>query len=172
MILTTQNLILKPHVASDFEPLARLWGNADFRRYVSPQPMDPETVWLRLLRDIGHWQVFGYGNWAIRQPEDDTLIGSVGLFDYHREVTPRLDAPELGWGLDPAFQGRGYAFEALSAVLSFADSGLKLARTQCMIDEANTPSIRLAQKAGFRFTGEGLYKADTITLWQRLNPQL
>lgn len=168
--LTTDRLILTPQAAGDLDPLIALWGDAAFTGQIGLSVMSPETVWFRLLRDIGHWSVFGYGNWAIRRREDGAFLGSVGVFNYRRDLEPAFDAPEVGWGLTPAFHGQGYAQEALAAALCHADTTLDLPRTVCMIDPKNAPSLKLARRAGFDLWREGLYRGETLIMMERIRP--
>ena len=169
-VLTTSRLVLTPQGPGDYDALTRLWADPSFTGQIGLPVMSPETVWFRLLRDIGHWQVFGYGNWAIRRHGDDAYLGSVGLFNYRRELEPALDMPEVGWGLDPAAHGQGFGREALAAVLDHADHGLKLERTFCIIGADNAPSFRLAARAGFTDARAATYHGEALTLLERARP--
>lgn len=170
--LTTARLTLSPVALSDFEALVALWRDEGFYRHITGRPLSEEEVWFRLLRDIGHWSALGHGNWAIRLTETGDYVGSVGVLDFHREITPRLDAPELGWGVGGAFQGQGLAGEALAAALDWADRKMKAPRTVCMIAPANHPSLRLAERSGYRPYAEGVYHDEAAILLQRPNPTL
>lgn len=138
-----------------------------FTRQIGFAPLSAETVWFRLLRDIGHCQVFGYGNWAVTGRETGLYMGSVGVFNYRRDLDPIFDSPEVGWGLDPAFHGGGFATEALSVALEHADSVLEIPRTVCMISPDNAPSLKLALKVGFTPWRQGDYHGETLTMMER-----
>lgn len=166
-ILRTERLTLTPMGVSDLADLKALWGDAAFVQHIFGHPLSGEDVWFRLLRDIGHWEAVGYGNWAIRRTEDGAYVGSVGVLDYRREMTPAFNAPELGWGVSPRFQGQGMAFEAVSAALAWCDEALNEPRTVCMISPDNGPSLKLAARLGFRPYADGDYKGDTVTLLER-----
>lgn len=168
-ILRTQRLTLTPVSDTDFNDLTQMWSEEGVTRYISGQPMCAEDVWLRLLRDIGHWQILGYGNWVLRDHEG-TLVGSVGLFDYRRDLTPPFTAPEVGWAMTSPFHGKGLGREAVTAVLDYADTVLGFERTVCMISDPNTPSIKLAETVGFRHYGQGLHKGSTLGLYERHRP--
>lgn len=168
-LLHTERLTLTPVSHTDFDDLVHMWADPEVTRYISGQPMPAEDVWLRLLRDIGHWQVLGFGNWVIRD-EVQSLVGSVGLFDYRRALSPPFSAPEVGWALMPDFHGKGMAREAVGAALHHADTVLDFERTQCMISVPNTPSIKLAEALGFRHYAQGLYKGSTLGLYERQRP--
>jgi GNAT superfamily N-acetyltransferase len=120
-----------------------------------------------LLRDMGHWEALGYGNWAVRETATGDYVGSVGVLDYRRLIEPALDAPELGWGVAPRFQGRGMAFEALSAALAWCDETLNAPRTVCMISPDNVASHVLAAKAGFKPFAETTYKDAPVVPLER-----
>ncbi len=109
----------------------------------------------------------GYGNWAIRTREDGGYVGSVGLLNYRRILDPAFDAPEIGWGLSPVFQGKGMAFEAASAAVAWAEQHLKASRLVCMISPDNTPSRALAGRLGFVAYTETTYKGDAVILLER-----
>lgn len=166
-VLTSERLVLTPVAVSDFDDLCGLWGQEAFTRHIMPQALMAEDVWFRLLRDIGHWAALGHGNWSIRLKDGGDYLGSVGVFDYHRQMTPAFDAPELGWGVSPAFQGRGYAAEAVAAVLAWTDRALEASRTVCMIAPDNAPSMRLAARVGFNPYAAARYKGSAVTLLER-----
>ncbi|HYC96541.1 GNAT family N-acetyltransferase [Brevundimonas sp.] len=165
--LITERLTLTPVALSDYDDLRVLWGDADFIRHIFPAPLTGEDVWLRVLRDIGHWEALGHGNWTVRLRDGGDYVGSVGVLDYHRTLEPAFDAPELGWGVHPRFQGQGLAFEALSAALAWCDDTLNAARTVCMISPENEPSIALARRAGFAPYVETTYKGEPVILFER-----
>lgn len=169
-VLTTERMILTPAAVSDFEDLKATWSDADFTRAITGRPLSAEEVWFRLLRDLGHWQAMGHGNWSMRLRASGDYVGSVGVLNYLRDLDPPFDAPELGWGADRAFQGQGLAHEGLRAVLDWADRVLDAPRTVCMIDPENTPSLKLAARVGYAPYGEGDYKDKTVILLERLRP--
>ena len=169
-VLTTERLTLTPVAATDFEDLKALWRDEAFIRHITGSPLSAEDVWFRLLRDLGHWQALGHGNWTMRLKSTSVYVGSVGVLDYRRELAPPFDAPELGWGLRGAFQGKGYAREGLEAALGWADAVMQAPRTVCMIDHANTPSLQLAGRVGYRPYAEGAYKGGVVQLLERLRP--
>jgi hypothetical protein len=103
--LTTDRLILRAHTAADFPGCYTLWSDPDVTRFIGGRPSTPEEVWSRILRYIGHWQVFDYGYFVITDRPTGTIIGEVGLADFHRDCTPPIDAPEAGWVLLPQYQG-------------------------------------------------------------------
>ena len=168
-ILITDRLTLTPVQESDLPDLCALWGDPVFAKSIFPAPLNSEDVWFRLLRDIGHWEVKGYGNWSIRETATGDYVGSVGVLDYRRILDPAFDAPELGWGVAPRFQGQGIAFEAVSAALAWCDDALNASRTVCMISPDNAPSHALAARAGYTPYVETTYKGFPVVLLERIS---
>lgn len=167
-VLTTDRLILTPVALSDFEDLKATWADEGFTRAITGRALSAEEVWFRLLRDLGHWQALGHGNWSMRTRDAGAYVGSVGVLNYLRDLEPAFDAPELGWGAASAFQGQGLAREGLEAALTWADTVLDAPRTVCMISPDNAPSLKLAERVGYRPYGDGAYKDGTVTLLERL----
>lgn len=168
-VLTTDRLTLTPVRADDYEDLCALWGDPVFATAIVSGAMTPEHVWFRLLRDIGQWQVLGFGSWTIRETASGDYIGGIAVLEHHRMMTPAFDAPELGWGVAPRFQGKGLAHEALRAVLEWCDGALKAPRTVCMIDPDNAPSHALARRVGYARYAETRYKDAPVILLERNN---
>lgn len=166
-ILTTERIILTPVGLPDYADLQILWRDDSFTKAITGRALSAEEVWFRLLRDIGHWQALGQGNWAMRLKDTRAYVGSIGVLDYHREMIPAFDAPELGWGVGGAFQGLGLAREGLDAALHWADTALKAERTQCMISPDNTPSLKLAERVGYVPYAETSYNGHAVTLLER-----
>lgn len=166
-ILITERLSLTPVAVADYAELKALWADPDFTHHIFPEGLNGEDVWYRLLRDLGHWQAVGHGNWTVRLNDTGDYVGGVGVLDFRRIVEPRIDVPELGWGIDPRFQGRGLAFEAVSAALAWCDESLNAPRTVCMISPDNAPSLALAERAGYREYARTDYKGEAVILLER-----
>ena len=164
-ILTTPRLTLTGHHPDDLDALAAMWAEPAVYGMIGGMARAREEVWIRLLRSIGQWQVFGYGSWALRD-EDGAFVGEIGLMEARRAIDPPLDVPEMGWTLAPAAHGRGYAGEALTAILAWTEAH-GIARTTCIIDPDNTASLRLAAKLGYAITHDALYKDRPIHVLER-----
>ena len=163
--LTTPRLILRPHRREDFDACAALWADPAVTRFIQGRPQTREEVWARLLRYAGHWAWLGYGYWAVE--EGGRFVGELGLADFQRAMEPPLSAPELGWALMPAVHGRGYATEALRAVLAWADANLAVRETACIVAPENFASLRIAAKLGYSETARTTYKGEETVVYRR-----
>lgn len=102
---------------------------------------------LKLEREIAadpeHYLFFT--EFLIVLKECDRIIGSI---DY--KYVPRDGITEVGYGLNPHFEGHGYMTEALRAFLAFGKSlGIRAVRADTLPD--NIKSRRVLEKCGFRF---------------------
>lgn len=164
--IETERMRLTGHRADDLDALAAMWADPAVYGPIIGRPREREEVWIRLLRSIGTWTLFGYGAWVLRDRVDGTILGEIGLMEARRAIDPPLDAPEMGWTLTRAAQGRGYAHEALTAILDWSDANA-IAWTQCIIDPGNAPSIRLALRVGYVARDERIYHDKPIGVYDR-----
>jgi len=99
---------------------------------------------------------FGDGATAVIVEHEGRLIGDlmVKVQDGYaqREVAEAAAASEaeLGWTFDPAYQGRGFATEAIDELfrICFDDMGIRRVIAVCFT--ANEPSWRLMERVGMR----------------------
>lgn len=165
--LTTPRLTLRPHSPEDFAACCALWGDERVTRYIGGRPNAPDEVWARILRYGGLWAMLGFGYWLIEETESGKMAGEAGLADNRRGLGPIFDRwPEAGWALTPGAQGKGYAQEAMEAILAWAERE-GIAATVCMIHPANAPSLKVAEKLGYAAYAETLFKGTATVLLRR-----
>jgi len=166
--LETERLILRPHRREDFESCAVLWANPDVVRYIGGKPFTREEVWARLLRYVGHWQWLGFGFWALEEKATGRFAGELGFAEFMRDLDPpTVGIPEVGWVLAPHAHGKGYATEAVRAVVAWGDARFNGGRTICLIDPENAASIRVAEKCGYAQAQQVIYKNHATCLFER-----
>lgn len=168
-VIDTPRLTLRGHSLADFPASLSMWADPIVTRYIGGLPSSREVVWSRLIRYAGHWALLGYGYWVIEEKASREFVGELGFADYHRDISPAIDAPELGWALIPRVHGRGYATEAVAAVLEWGDRHFNGARTVCLIHPDNAASVRVAEKGGYRAWTTSEYKGEPALLFERLS---
>ena len=78
--------------------------------------------------------------------EAGEAIGDVCHFPAKRYT----DAREVGWYLyGPANRGKGYASEAVTALVDYLFQNYAINRIECSTGTDNTPSLKLAERCGF-----------------------
>ena len=83
------------------------------------------------------------------------IIGACG-------VAMHDEAPEVGYWLGAAYWGKGYATEALHAIIDYAFTDLGHEALQAGARVTNPASRRVLEKCGFQWTGVGLYRIRAI----------
>ena len=140
----TPRLVLRQRSMDDLEACMSMDRDPEVTRFLPGPWNDPIKHRAFVEERIGYAYPSGMGYWAITTPE-----GFVGWI----LLTPLdLYGPEIeiGWRLIRAAWGRGYATEAARPVLDHALNTLGLSEVIADIDPANTASINVAHKLGFR----------------------
>jgi RimJ/RimL family protein N-acetyltransferase len=87
------------------------------------------------------------GGWvqlSVEELEGGALVGDVGLSPSDHEP----GVIKIGYTISPDHQGRGYATEAVSALITYAFDQLEAQTVRAYASAENTPSIRLAERVG------------------------
>lgn len=142
LTLQTQRLVLREPQAADW-PAFRDFMFSD-RAAAFGSHRDLGKTWKSFAAELGHWQIYGHGMWAVTRRGADDALGYVGPW------TPaHWPEPEIGWMIfDPRVEGTGIAAEAASASIAHAFDVLSWETAVSYIAPGNTRSIRLAEKLG------------------------
>ncbi|MEU1469964.1 GNAT family N-acetyltransferase [Streptomyces sp. NPDC005761] len=144
--LVTPRLILSPMTVADAEQVAA-GEPADGARWAPGYPSPGESRAARRFLETcaGTGDPTPYGSYAIRRREDGLVIGGTGFHgapDEKGHVT-------IGYGLVESMRGRGYASEALRALLRFTrDRGVACVHGDTDLD--NVASQYVMAAAGMR----------------------
>jgi RimJ/RimL family protein N-acetyltransferase len=167
-IIETERLKLRAHRQEDFAACAAMWSDPEVVRYIGGKPLTGEEVWARLLRYAGHWLWMDFGFWAVEEKSTGALAGETGFAEFKRDIEPSvLGVPEIGWVLAPHAQGKGFATEAVRAVVAWGDRHFGSVRTVCLIHPENLRSIRVAEKCGYKEFQHTTYKAQPTIVFER-----
>jgi RimJ/RimL family protein N-acetyltransferase len=149
------------------------WPVRTARLSIRPATADDlDPTWeIRRIPEVGEWLGHDFSDREVYAEKflaadrlattlvvelDGRVIGDLMLFVEdpwsQSDVADRAKDTQamLGWVLDPAYGGRGYATEAVAEVLRvcFEDLGLRRVRALCFAD--NTPSWKLMERLGMR----------------------
>lgn len=147
-IAETERLTLREFSETDIWRLYEISMTEQVRRYVDDIPADREEAYAHIRAYIKHvYPFYGYGYWGIYLKESGELIGRCGLQEGTAEDVITGGA-RLGYLLDPAYAGAGYATEAVQAVIRYAFEELGLNCISAIIREDNRRSIAVAEACG------------------------
>jgi [ribosomal protein S5]-alanine N-acetyltransferase len=97
------------------------------------------------------------------QKENDKLIGTISLFHVMRGS---LQSAFIGYFLDQHHNGKGYATEAVKALVDYAFEELHLHRIEAGVMPRNMPSQRVLEKAGFHREGIARKNVNINGTWE------
>ena len=145
--ITTDRLVVRPAELGDEAAIYFYRSNFVDNKYQGWFPDSIEEVREHIVSnhsqnvDIsGMWLQF-----AIIDISANKLIGDIGV-----NLSKDSVQVEVGCTLDKAFQGKGYATEALGAMVDYLFRTLKKHRITASIDPRNTASIRMVERLGFK----------------------
>ena len=117
--LRTERLLMRGFRDEDYERWAEI--SADPRSApgsASPTGLTPHEAWLDMAMLSGHWELRGFGHWALEELETGELVGRAGLY-----YPPDWPGIEVGWTVAREHWGKGYAPEAARAACAWAHDG-------------------------------------------------
>ncbi len=148
--LLTARLRLRPFVAADASEVQRLAGEREVAETTlnipHPYPDGAAAKWIAehaTLYEGGDGVVF-----AVTDRASGALLGAVGL-----RSAPRHARAELGYWIGRPYWGRGYATEAVRAMLCYGFATLDLNRIHACHFARNPASGRVMAKAGMQLEG-------------------
>ncbi len=146
----TERLLLRALAPADLDGLCAIFSDPRaMRHYPSTRTREQTRGWLDWNLEM--YGALGYGMWAAVLRETGRFVGTVGLVAQEVEGASET---ELGYLLVREFWGRGLATEAALACRDFGFHVLGKARLVSLIDPANAPSRRVADRVGMRFERE------------------
>jgi RimJ/RimL family protein N-acetyltransferase len=169
-IINTKTVTLRAMLPQDFARYAEIWARADVVRYVGGQPWDRARAWDSFLRNAGHWQMTGYGQWAVETLGTRQMMGQAGFFLGRGDLGADFDNyPEAGWLLHPDVQGQGLGMDAASAAHDWFDR-VVTGPLVCKIAPQNTRSQKIAERLGYRLLRQHQIDGHDVDLLIRKAP--
>jgi RimJ/RimL family protein N-acetyltransferase len=146
--IITERLALRDLEANDGPRVFSYHRHPEVARFQSwgTESVDVVQTYIRSLAGVepgepGQWYQVG-----IFLLDGGKLIGDCGF----RVLESDPAQAEFGLTLAPEFQGKGYATEALHALLNYLFTALKKHRVFGSVDPRNVSSIRLQERVGMR----------------------
>lgn len=168
--INTTHLTLRAMRPEDFDRFAEIWATPEVVRHFGGQPWSRGRAWESFLRNAGHWQMAGFGQWAIVEQCSRRIVGQTGFFFGDRALGEDFDPyPEAGWILAPEAQGRRLGVEAAKAAHDWFDRVIP-GPLVAKVSPENTPSLRLAADIGYREFRRTDANGESVVLLRRNGP--
>lgn len=145
--LETDRLIVRRFRPDDLDSFVAYRADPDVARFQSWENFT-RAEGVQFIAEMARQHPDTPGEWfqfAVELKSTGKMIGDCAL---HAFAERRTEA-EIGFSLASAYQGRGYAREALAGLLDYAFSTLKKSRIEALTDARNSKSIAVLERLGF-----------------------
>lgn len=151
-ITTTDKFVIRELSAEDIPALYGMYRQAALREYLDDFTDTLEVEIEKHKAYINNvYRFYGYGLWGVFLKENGRLIGRCGI---EFKKFEKEEIYELGYMLDIAYQGLGYAKEFVNRIIHYCFLELDIHCITAIIDKRNYRSIHLAQQVGMHEVGE------------------
>lgn len=152
--LRTDRLELRPVRDEDIDRILEYRILPEVARWLLRTEVDPtafRAAWKRAAEDTD--------DHSVAVALDGVVIGTVSLDvvdGMGQPGMPRRTEAQLGYVFDPAYAGKGYATEAVSAMVAYAFDRLGVRRITAGCFADNLASVRILEKIGMRREQHGI----------------
>jgi RimJ/RimL family protein N-acetyltransferase len=146
--LVTDRLVLRRSRPEDAETISAYRSDPEVNRQQGWERTDPEGVRADIeeMSERVPGEPGGWAQFSVQERDGGRLVGDVG-------ISPADGEPgviKVGYTMSPDVQGKGYATEAVRALIDYAFETLGADVVRAYASANNLPSIRVAEKAGMR----------------------
>lgn len=166
IILQTPRLILRQFTQADAPLVLSLNSDPEVLKYLHEPILETAEQAEKILQDIILPQYKNnLGRWAIHTKGDMEFIGWCGL-----KYRPELDEIDLGYRLMQKAWGKGFATEAAQQTLNHGLHNLQLKLITGRAHIENLASIKVLEKIGMNYIGEGIVDDCPVRTYTKANP--
>lgn len=166
-VIETERLILRRFREGDLDAFAEMGRDPEVMKFLSVDGslLTRADAWRQMAMFLGHWELRGFGTWAVEERATGAFVGRVGL--HFPEGWPDR---ELGWTIARRFWGRGYASEAARASIAHAFGPLGWNHLVSLIHQDNQRSARLAERLGYHLHGTAEVRGLRLNMYRLERP--
>ena len=148
LITQTPRLLLRELTAEDAPFIFKLVNEPAWLQFIGDKGVRTieDAVQYILNGPVKSYTANGFGLWLVQLKEGSIPIGMCGLIK--RDALEHVD---IGFAFLAVHNGRGYGFEAATAVLDYAKNKIGLPHILAITNQDNVRSIRLLEKLGLTF---------------------
>jgi RimJ/RimL family protein N-acetyltransferase len=147
--LETERLLIRRFEREDVEDRFEYLSDSEVARYEYWEPyssLEAVRQENEAERAVEPGEEARWFELAVVLRSESKVIGCVGI----KILSRQHRFGEVGWTLNPRYQGRGYATEAANAILRFGFEELDLYWLSAFCHVRNEPSWRLMERIGMR----------------------
>ena len=160
--LVTERLRLRRSVPTDAPTISAYRSDPAVHRFQGWERTDVDAVRAE-VEEMAERLPGAAGGWVqltVVDAASGEILGDVGM----ATVDDEPGVIKVGYTIAPAFQRRGYATEAVRALVAYAFEALDADVVRMHASADNAASIRVAEKVGLRFVERRQYR-DGDEIW-------
>lgn len=144
----TSRLIIRPTYPEDGAFIYELLNTPKWIKFIGDRKVRSTEDGRQyiLVKMIPQLERLGFSNYTVIKKEDNTKIGTCGLYD--REG---LEGVDIGFAFLPEYEKKGYAFEAANRLKKAALEDFGLKQINAITLKTNLDSQKLLEKLGMEF---------------------
>jgi ribosomal-protein-alanine N-acetyltransferase len=145
-IIKSERLLLRDLKDADANELFHLRSDKNVMQFIDrplAESIDDALKLIKIISD-GHTNKENI-TWAITLKDSPALIGTIGFWRIEKEHY----RAEIGYLLNPVYQGKGIMQEAMKVVLLYGFEKMQLHSVEANVNPNNAASIKLLEKNGF-----------------------
>jgi RimJ/RimL family protein N-acetyltransferase len=153
--LETARLVIRTFESRDAEAWVALVNDPEVVRFLPPGPAPTMETFAEVIEARHAMErEIGYAMWAVDDKTTGTFVGQCGIRPVDEGAGPEID---LAYHYTRASWSKGYATEAVIAVLAHGLGPVGLDRIMAVAMPENIGSWRVMEKAGMRYQGRVNY---------------
>lgn len=148
-IIITDRLIIRELGKEDFENVYKLNTDPEVMKYHFASGKirtlkQEATIFRNILKGYSHNEM--YGIWAVVTKEENAFIGVASLLPLKE-----TGESQAGVRIQKSSWNKGFGSEIMTAIIDYGIFGLKLPRVVAVTNLDNQPSMKVLEKAGFKW---------------------
>ena len=146
--LKTERLEIVELTETDADFIFQLMNDSDWIKNIGDRGINTVQDAKRYIIDklVPAYTEYGFGFHLVKHKSDQKPLGICGIIK-----RSFLDHADIGFAFLPEYRGKGFAFEACTAIYQFAQQKQAFGQIAAITIPSNTPSIRLLEKMGFTY---------------------
>ena len=143
--IKTNRLVIRPFRETDREDLFELYSHENTCRFLLHEAWTASSKSENALKKISANQLAPNTAVSLACVLDGKVIGDISIW-----YTDMKETVETGFAFHHAYAGKGYATEAMEAIIDYLFTVVKIHRIQACLDARNAPSAKLCRRIGMR----------------------
>lgn len=169
--IETERLLLRELLLLDAEGMFELDSNVNVHVYLGNKPVKFIEESIGQIENIQQQYVDnGIGRWAVVLKDTNEFLGWSGIKFIEKEINQHQNFYEIGYRFIEKHWGKGYAFEAGKAFVSYAFNVMKVDAIYAYADQGNKNSRKVLEKLGMNYVNSFEYENELEVWYELKNP--